>query len=276
MTSRSIGICVMLKNNEQYVRRYLCKALKDLCSYNDEKCGIGSHVYVYENDSVDGTADAIRTDLVQALGSERMTVYTEHLDFSTLGSSLFGNEYDRIQRIALVRNTFLEKIREELNARNHEWVLFIDADVMFEDCTVEKMINAARPDYAMITCGTTEIDALTRTTNNHYFDTFALTLKDSNKTYWPNCPLAICTQPMCKQNGVGLRGTFEVRAAWAGFALVDATVFKNSAVKWASYNCGGTNSSICEHVHFCDAVRVAAGGRKVMVCSDIICYWMRT
>jgi GT2 family glycosyltransferase len=273
----SIGVCLLLRNSEHYIRKFLKDAI---AAMEAEYPHVDFAYYIYENDSVDDTVDAIR-DLVE--GKSKCTFVTETLHTTIEAPS--DDSGERIKRIVDVRNRFMSGDVRDAIVKSHQWCIFIDADIHFSPHTIRDMLKAAATysNVAMITplsidhfenCALPNKDAPFRT-QDHYYDTYAFTDMDGT-SHWPNCIYEGCSLDSCRRKRTCANRTIrtddtaiEVRAAWGGFALVRADAFRNPCVEWKTYVIGG--KALCEHVYFCDMVRAATGGGKIVVCPQVRC-----
>ena len=204
---------------------------------------------------------------------------TKKLNLNTISN---GSHISRIQRMVYVRNLLLDAIRHELI--KHDWCLFIDADIYFENSVLIKLLSK-KPrlhNVGMLTCNTTEVHKVNDTydSDDHYYDTFACVSNEDIFNY-PNCISADCKHPTCKYkqshyphltcinktNPIPL----DVRSAWGGCVLIHASIFRYPNVRWKTMNLG--DQAICEHIYLCDMIHGITSNR-IVICGDITCYWV--
>lgn len=277
----SIGIFLYLRNCEAYLNNYLWNKLN--CIEKRYEGVTDFSYYILENDSKDATKQLIQAFMVGRKGH----VLSKDMNLHRVCA---GTGFPRIQRMAFIRNLLLDEVRERI--QQHPWCLFIDADIYFDDDALEKMFQeAAVHDPAMMTCLTLDVlennqqdadvpEGIPFITQQHYYDTYPyVTLNDVSP--YPACAFVGCTMTQCKhwqqallRDGNGADLIYEdkvtkVRAAWAGFVLVQSSVLSNPGVRWKALSIMNQNS-LCEHVHFCDSVRVISG-KDIVVLGNVTC-----
>lgn len=265
----SIGIVMFLKNNEEYVKRYLHSGVFDRLFKLYPECEFV--LYFGENDSTDATVEQVQQILVGKKGY----LFSEHLDLP-FKKTPEDHSFDRIARIAHIRNHFMDKVKGTPTFHEHQWVLFIDTDIYFDEIVLHDMMKHAprANNIAMMTCKTINMmrdkdDQLW--TDNHYYDTFAFV--DSNNTmFYPNCVFPNCGRCKLREGASYIENTtlLDVRSAWGGFVLIHRSVFDHPTVKWLPMQFQH-GDSLCEHVYFCDTLRATTNNR-IVVCVDVECY----
>ena len=265
----SIGIVMLLKNNEEYVRRYLLSGVFDRLFKLYPTCDFV--LYFGENDSTDSTVELLE----KVLANKKGYLFSEHLELP-YKKTADDHSFDRISRIAYVRNHFMNKVKETPTFKDHQWVLFMDTDIYFDELALHSMMkHAPRPNnIAMMTCKSINIINDTNNelyTDKHYYDTFAFV--DTNNTmFYPDCIFPECEKckPDPRAPTFGDAPLLDVRSAWGGFVLVHKNALDNPGVKWLpmQFTAG---ASLCEHVHFCDALR-AVTNERIVLCLDVECY----
>ena len=277
---RTIAIVLYLRNTGEYLRTFLIPTLTKFENIYD--CTF--YYYIFENDSIDDTVS-----LLQEFMSNRKGIFiTKKLNLNSICN---GEHISRIRRMAYIRNLLLNNIRGELI--KHDWCLFIDADIYFDNnILVELMskIPKAR-NIGMLTCNSNQLTKIIRHSYtgeerisyenyNHYYDTFACITKEDIFNY-PNCISADCKHESCKykqsmnKHMKRLKSDdsdpLDVRSAWGGFVLIDASVFRYPNIRWKTHNID--TSAICEHVYLCDMIH-GITNKRIVICGDISCYWI--
>ena len=276
----SMGVCVIARNNESYLRSYLLPTLHRMEQLYPS---VTFAYYFYENDSEDGTVAAIKE--FKEKREERVVLKSEKLGLNDIG---YGTCESRMQRMVFVRNRMLNHVRDHLTSK-HTWCLFIDTDIYFDEMTLQAMFECApaRNNIVMMTCNTTELadntgldddvpSDVSFVTQNHYYDTFAF-IDENDKMYYPNCISGGCTRTACQNARANASRMLEdvavrdVRSAWGGFVLISASVFAHTSVCWKSLIIK-PNMSLCEHIHLCDVIRTVTG-KRIISLTQVQCYW---
>lgn len=279
----SIALFLYVRNNAKYLREYLLPKLSKLENLYSNNAVFT--YYIYENDSTDDTQQLVSEFM--ATGPRPGVFLTEELNLS---KTMEGTSFERIGRMAFVRNRLLDRARAEPCFANHNWCLFIDSDIFFDEGSLAEMfaIQPAKNDIVMITCNTQEVfrntfaqdvipGCVPIVTQYHYYDTFALVSMDDKLSY-PMCCNPTCARLECEDAPkrhvtLNVGCVTEVRSAWAGFVLIDASALCNPGVRWKALKIFDGNS-LCEHIYFCDVLR-ATSQKKVVILEPVHCYWMK-
>lgn len=267
---RHIAVCMLFRNNADYIRKYLRKALNKLESTYPS---VTFSYFAFENDSIDDTIQSL-----EELAEGRCKIFSHKLVFDN--NEFVGRAFSRVKRMETIRNMFLDHLKNEPEFVAADWCLFIDDDIYFEMDVLELLFSTVRPDdngVSMMTCNTIEtiwgntLNALH--TYNHYYDLFAF-VDSKNRTSLDFCVLENCTNECCckkRPSNVVIPkhdDVVDVRSAWGGFVLIRGSVFKHQQVSWAALQYD--TESVCEHVYFCDMVRALSG--RVVLCQPVTCY----
>lgn len=269
----SMGVVMLLKNNANYVRNYLLSGVFDRVSALYPGCHF---VYYFcENDSTDDTQQLLQT---LAEGKDAH-VLCEHIETPYDDYKEADTSYSRTYRIAYIRNYFMDKIKDLPSFSAHSWVLFVDTDIYFDELSIRSMFSYSPTDnnIGMMTCRSISLMKASGSiyTDYHYYDTYAF-IDNKDTMYYPRCIMPNCqTCKESKSDDVVKRelidkSIVDVRSAWGGFVLVNAHVFKHRGIVWKPLNVCA-NTSLCEHVHFCDALR-AVTNTRIVLCMDVECY----
>lgn len=277
---RSIGVVLMLRDNADYIRDYLSKTIPRMerlytqCQFE---------YYIFENDSVDDTVGLI----ADFMKTRKGMFFTEKLGLETGG--LRGVEFARIVRISKVRNMLWERIRNAGCIQKHDWFLFLDSELYFDELVLSLMMSwePAKNNIGMLTCKSLAIidrkdnepdvsDKYRYVTHNHYYDTFAFT-DINNRMHYPSCVNPACIREECLNDRMNKTfrwrddSVMDVRSAWAGVVMIDARILEHPAICWKPLLIKGM-SSLSEHAYFCD-VLAATSGKRIVVCPNTECYW---
>jgi len=270
---RSISILGLLKDNEDYLD-WLFPKLKEL----EAEYAVEFSYFFYENNSKDTTPQKLRAFMEGRKGR----LISEKLDKPHYNTKEYG--YERVQFLANLRTNHLKQIREELDS---DWTLIIDSNIYFEkDALTRMMTMDPRSDsenICMLTCNTKEVrknykfnpinprndnERKPFLSQNHMYDTYAIVDLD-NRLAYPFCRFKecqICEHRLAANNMTPYEGnTIEVRAAFGGFVMIPTAFLKPWYVEWKTTEFRFGELSSCEHIYFCDMIRIASGGGRVVI-----------
>lgn len=290
--TKKIALVLYAKNNAEYLQDFLFSVL--LKTLESQLPGYAFHYYFYENDSTDGTLEFMREFGANKNNITIMAEQSPDLGIP-ISEAKTGRDFGRIARIAAIRNRFLDKYRTELSGE-YQYVWFLDTNIFIcaEDIAAMLKIIEENRDVAMVTCNTLETientDILAEKygapppsvipfiTTNHYYDTFAFVSMD-DRSFYPNCTSRECKYSHCRAqpNIIPPRSKstaplLDVRSAWGGTVLLDATILKHEAVRWKTF-AWSDSLAPCEHIYFCDMVR-AFSGRRIVLAPKIVPFWI--
>jgi len=114
MRTKSVVICTMVKNAEQYIHATM-QTLRDI-----GECFNDYHIIVYENDSTDKT----RLFLKELTYGPNFTLMSEDLGLPNLGS---GTDAKRLETMAMLRNKYLDIVKKEHTDK--DYVVVMDGDI---------------------------------------------------------------------------------------------------------------------------------------------------
>jgi hypothetical protein len=265
-----LAVVIFLRDNEEYIdflNTFFSK-------YEKSHPNIEISYYAYENNSKDGT----RSKMSEFM-ADRKGVFLYDDDEPVSAHNMIGVSPTRLQRMVRVRNKFLNHIRAELLRANY--VFFLDTDIILSDDDLDTLLQTASTytDIAMLTCNTKSLYPVTSEmrakgdipagrelmTLEHYYDTYAFVNTD-NVSYYPMCCFPECRDLLCMNNEKKLAKVpeiLDVRSAWGGCVLVDAQIFNDKEIRWETISY--EKIAICEHVYFCDAIRLRTGRRVVVL-----------
>jgi hypothetical protein len=228
----------------------------------------------YENDSTDDTLELLRAFCADGW---RGVVYSEHREPYVNQ----GINYDRTKSIGDMRNRLLELALADGHLAGAEYCMMLDTNIFFSPVVVQQLLLEAKADVVMVTPYTSEIvpvEALRArgvviegadpvVSFNHYYDTFAFATIDGRNT-WPKCVFEQCR--VCKVDRVkAVQEVLDVRSAFGGLCVVRAAPLRDHpCVRWSTFEFAG-RFALCEHVGFCDSLRAATRGGRVVVATRV-------
>ena len=268
-TVKLISVVCLVRDNEGYLN-YALDKFKEMETYY-AKHDLAFEYFFFENDSRDKSRELLQTFLNEPNRSGKMFNATLP-DYRDRGVN-----FDRIQRIAMLRNILVAKLRP----LKSDWTLLMDTDIYFSVNSIEKLM-AHKPKQnrlAMICPYTSEFvfgEDKSIMSAGHYYDTFAF-VDAANHNFWPHCNFQKCRKcpavpniPKMTPSEVLVR----VRSAYGGFALIQTEVINNQLVQWKTLDLF-RKFSVCEHIAFCDSVR-ATSGLDIAVAQDVDeVYWTK-
>jgi hypothetical protein len=266
----SVGVVMLMRNNAEFIREYVLTGVFDRIDRLYPSCTFV--YYLCENDSTDDTGELIDTL------SQRKNTFVFRDNLPECQSFEEGEvSFELIQRIATVRNHFMNRIKHAPTFSSHQWLWFLDTDVYIDEtCLAELMQHKPKlHNIGMLTCNS--IDVFKDTdggvfTNNHYYDTYPF-IDTNNVHHYPKCIFPKCTNCNTKMDSEAkLPLVMDVRSAWGGCVLIDAHVFQCPRVKWLPTNLVTNDFCLCEHIYFCDSL-TASTGKRIVVCTDVTCYY---
>jgi hypothetical protein len=229
----------------------------------------------FENDSTDDTR-ALLQDFVKK--DDRGVVFSEHREPYVNN----GINYDRTKNIGDMRNRLLDLTLAGGHLADADYCMMLDTNIFFSPSVVEQLLAEAKDGVVMVTPYTSEIipTEMLRAKGlviegddpvvsfNHYYDTFALATSDGRNT-WPKCVFEQCI--VCKVDRVKAdQEIVDVRSAFGGLCVVRAAPLRDHpCVRWGTFEFAG-RFSLCEHVAFCDSLRVATRGRRIIVATRVV------
>ena len=233
--SRIIPVMTLARDNAKYIEEYIhcIQACKD---YH-------LNVHVLENDSVDGTADMLKT------GDPSFKVFSLQLGLPKLPD---GRRIDRTGKLAHLRNRLLDLT----DVKCGEYTMVLDTQVMWNPHVLKSHIELLDkdPSIAMVTSwGTVRRSEPCE----FHFDTFATVINgkacDYSVNLWPctykgakhdyQCHKCRGQQPMFQE-----RSVIDVDSACGGLFVIRTDILRQC--KWAVNHPRG-----CEHWEFCRQVK---------------------
>jgi len=266
----TIGVMLWYRNNADYIRKFVkpfFDRVEALYTYVEFK------YFIMENDSTDDTSK----ELTEFMHDREGFLVSENLGLNDIAG---GVSFDRINRMAYIRNYLLQRVRQHIPEL--QWVLVLDSDVYIDELIIRDMIESkpklnnigmmcANGVAVYMQDGQTEIPD----TFMHYYDSFAFVDKN-DMSYHPLCASSQCISSVCNAEipqRLDFKGQIDVRSAWGGCVMIDARVFDHPRVEWKSMLIT-PKRSICEHVYFCDSIHISSG-KRIVVCGDVYAYYQR-
>lgn len=237
-----ISICLCIRDGEKYI-----DYLNDLFSKIEAKhTNISFEYFMYENNSIDNTKNRIINFYKNRQG--------KYLCENINGDIMIGGiQLERGNKMANLRN----KLKHFHRTLDSDFVVLLDADVIFTQDTIIQLIDTLKNEIVMATpfciCNHYYIN------NNksvHYYDSLAVISMD-NISYRENdnsCLFKSCKRCINHRNVFGIKidkkylfdydKIIETKSCFGSFAVVKTKVYNE--VSWGN--------TICEHHSFCDKV----------------------
>lgn len=267
---KSISILCLVKDNEKWLKY----AFDRFCNM-EKQYNVNFSYFFFENNSKDNSREMLQSFVSSRSG----IVFTDTLPpFKNLGVN-----YERINRLAGLRNRLLDSVRPLTT----DWTLFIDTDIYFGIDSIARLFatEPAKNDIVMVTPyakeiytgktvkkqnkGLSGVDDSTIFTVNHYYDTFAF-VDMQDKNFWPNCNFQACkrcadVRTLADKTSLipASQEVVDVRSAFGGFSIIQSQYLNESDVRWRTIDLFG-KYAICEHIAFCDTLRLKSGKRVVV------------
>lgn len=280
----TVSILSLVKDNEKWLK-YVIPQFAELEKMYADK--VAFTYAFFENDSKDNTKELIQKFLLNKDPTKNKLITACMQPYLNRGVN-----FARVRRLADLRN----KLVSDLRPLDTDYTLMIDSEIYFDPTTFGRMLSIIqrRTDIAMVTPYATQIYTneqlqaqlkpedkakLNMTHNkiytmNHYYDSFAFT--DSNgRNFWPKCIFPMCktcnmhedTQPVLDGDGLCV-----VNSAFGGFALIHSDIMNDVRVKWDTFDLFD-KYALCEHLLFCNNVRVVSGKKIVVDTLAINVHW---
>jgi len=280
---KSITIMALFRNNRVYLE-WLLPMLERMERHYHANHDIEFHYAFYENDSTDVTPKILRKFCNHPNRRQRSLCITDKTNVQQKG---FSNEsgWERAGYLAKLRNKLISASRPFGTG----WCLILDSDIYFELNILEEMfsVNPMDNNIAMITCNTKEVKKIDAPTGqpyvcwDHYYDTYAVVEKD-DRMFYPLCRFTECSACIEKRKAchlpthqINANHCIDVRSAFAGCALVPSRLLNKKYVEWKTTEVSFGEMSLCEHVYFCDMIRIASEGGRVVIVNSIKPFWRK-
>jgi len=277
-----IAVLALFKNVERYLNKYLFKHLEKMENENKYEF----HYYFLENDSTDLTRFLLETFLENRNGK----LFT----LNDVKSEVFKKDavtYERVKLFVYLRNYLLDNIRVYL--KDVDYVMILDADVFFEGTkTITELIKVLETNDNLVMISPyqyeyTNKEKLSKVVPlesldhidepifsvGHNYDTFAIEYEDGSIT-WPFCRFQRCN--LCTNIDCNIDDFIDpdislvmVNSCFNGLCLIRSTdVFQNKELKYDTINVKTRCISLCEHIMFCNRLRVLTG-KQIAIAQNI-------
>lgn len=238
-----LSICLCIRNGEKYINYINNKFNTIEKLYNN----IEFEYFIYENNSTDNTKESIKNFYINRKGKYLM----EDIDCSKM---LSGISIIRGTKMAAIRNK-LKKFHQKLDS---DYVLLLDADVVFKNDTIIKLIETIKNDIVMVTPYSICYNSynVKKKKYIHYYDSLAVISLD-NISYYENdntCLFKSCEHCINyrKNKKINIKKEFLfdddklifVKSCFGSLALIKTNVY--NSVSWGN--------TICEHHSFCNDI----------------------
>ena len=266
----AISILGMYRNDEMYLK-YLTKTLTEF----EQTYDVQFSYYFIENNSTDRTREVLKEFMATRKG--RLLLWNLKKDYKNVGD---GRNYDRIKALAKVRN----KLVDSCVPFTTDWCLFIDSNIFFPPDILDNVFTPSREptknNIGMMTMYTQQmlipnihkIKSDRPVLVNHYYDTYPF-VDMQDRTHYPYCAFEHCG--MCQKHRKGgmnrslissSEKTVDVKSAFGGFVFVRGDILNDKRIRWDTFSYEITkDESVCEHVFFCDRLRLLSGKRIVVL-----------
>lgn len=273
-----IHVLGMYRGNEHYLS-FLMKRFHEWESYYSD---ISFQYYFLENDSTDNTRK-ILNDFIKTRKNSKLILYNLKKDYNNVDD---GRGFNRISTLAKLRNALINNITP---LPKNEWCLFIDSNIYFQDDVLSQIFKECQPseqNIGMISIYTQQLMLPKIHTHkidqpvlmNHFYDTYSI-IDLQGKSFFPQCPFEkckICTKH--HKNSDKLKnipripidqGIVEVSSCFGGFVLINSDVLNNRSIRWATMCIDMNNdTSLCEHILFCDRLRTITN-KKIVILQNV-------
>jgi len=236
-----ISVCLVIRNGEPYIK-YMDKLFTDIENiYSDYVF----EYFIYENNSTDNTKEVIKDFYTNKRGKYKLDDIPNSIKKS-------GISLDRGTHMATIRN----KLKDFHGKLDSDYVLLLDAEVIFLPDTLKELINTINNDIVMVTPFGMCYYAFKFNDNVHYYDSLAVISKDnlsyeetSNTCLFKCCKT--CINNRKKQNiNINENQLFDLDK----IIQVNSCFGSMALIKTQTYNEVSWDNSVCEHHSFCKNV----------------------
>lgn len=275
---KSITVMMMLRNNHAYLEWFLptMETMEKLYS------GITFHYAFYENNSTDVTVRMLDKFVKAPVRKNRAILVSEKLDYAPSRFNA-ADVYHRPKYLGKLRTQFLKSLRP----LKTDWTWMLDTDIYFQTSILKDMFTCApaSENIVMVTCNTKQVakrkDNQGFVSENHYYDSYAL-VDSEDRMFYPMCRFPECKKCAEKWQQTKMipysanTSVLDVRSAYAGCVLIPSELLNNPIVEWRTTEVCFGELAMCEHVFFCDTLRFASGGGRVVVLPQVKdLYWRK-
>jgi hypothetical protein len=270
-----INILGMFRSNEKYLEFFL-KA----CVQLENKYDLDFRYFFIENNSTDNTKTLLQ-DFIKTRAKSKLMILNLKKDYQNIGD---GRNFDRINSLSHIRNVL---VKNSIPFDMNEWCLFVDSNIYFQLDILKKIfVECPCPsdeNIGMMCMYTQQLfipgvhkgipETLTKPyLVNHFYDTFSFVDKQ-RKSFYPLCAFQKCQlcspkhQELKSENAIPpTERVIDVTSAFGGFSLIKGDILNNPKIRWGtvSFDCI-KDTSLCEHVLFCDRLKLLSEKRIVFL-----------
>jgi len=236
-----ISVCLVIRNGEPYIK-YMDKLFTDIENIYPDYV---FEYFMYENNSTDNT----QKEIEHFYKNKKGKYILDDIPNKTINS---GISLERGEHMTIIRN----KLKDFHGKLDSDFVLLLDAEVVFLPDTLIELINTINNDIVMVTPFGMCYYAFSYNDNVHYYDSLAVISKD-NISYeeTSNTCLFKCCKT-CRNN----REKKNINIDEDQLFDLDKIIPVNSCfgslalIKTQTYNQVSWDNSICEHHSFCKNV----------------------
>ncbi len=272
---KSIAVMMLLRNNRTYLEWFL-DAMEKLEKRHPSTT---FHYAFYENNSSDTTPRMLAKFTNAPVRKKRSILISEKLNHAP-SKFVAEDVYHRPKYLGKLRTDMLKRLRP----LDTDWTWLLDTDIYFPPNILEQMF-ACQPssnNIGIVTCYTKEVKKVEQqgfACEDHYYDTYSIVDID-DRMFYPLCRFPKCTRcaprrtltkvPVWKDDVV------DVRTAYGGCVLVPSALMNDPSVEWRTTEVCFGELAMCEHVYFCDTVRLASKGSRVVILQSVQdIYWRK-
>lgn len=272
-----ITVILLLRNNRVYLEWFL-----DAMEKLEKRHSNTEFSYAfYENNSTDTTVRLLNKFVNAPVRKNRALLISEKLKDAPTGFSA-EDGYHRPKYLGKLRNSFLKRLRP----LESDWTWLLDTDIYFPPNVLECMFacQPANNNIAMVTCYTKEVSKVEGQgfeCRNHYYDTYSV-VDTEDRFFYPLCRFAECARcaeqrALAKVPAIDPKmAVIDVRSAYGGCVLVPSAILNDPIVEWRTTEVCFGELAMCEHVFFCDTIRIASKGGRVVILQNIRdLYWRK-
>ena len=263
----------MFRNNERYLNDFYIKIFEKM----EKMYEIEFIYYIIENNSEDKTRDILK-EFISSRKNSKLILFNLKKDFKNVGD---GRNFNRISNLAKIRN----KLVDNSIPIYSEWSLFIDSNIFFPEDIFEKIFSieenenlSIKDDIGMFLPYTQQllipeihkINTEKPVMVGHYYDTYPF-VDEFGKSHYPNCAFEKCS--LCKHKEKGIerkkilkeKKLIDVKSGFGGFVLIRSEIINDKRIRWDTISYDIDNDqSLCEHILFCERLRLISGKRIVL------------
>jgi glycosyltransferase involved in cell wall biosynthesis len=266
----------MFRNNQDYLQQFYIDRMNSLENRYRDRVRFVYHIV--ENDSTDNTKLLLLQFMKTRDKSSKL--YLEDNLTCEYENKKSGKNYSRLRTLSEIRNTLVERARP----LEGKWALFIDSHIFFDEDILERMFEClpACNNIGMLCAYTQQLlipglptyqhfNLTKPALVNHYYDTFSF-YNIHKQSYWPFCGFEQCKicpkdiKEKYNRDLIPYQDVTEVASCFSGFSIIRCDILNDSRVKWSTINYEiMKDEGLCEHVMFCELLRVLHNKRIVIL-----------